>query len=139
VPRGAYPARAMNERRWESLTDRQRAILEASTPVWEHALARETQAAVVAGEAFGRRAGVRFHPASVEDQRRFDALYERDARRNAQALHRFGIDGLAVFNDARRIAAGIEQTGEVRCGTERAVERAGGTAASPPAMEAAQH
>lgn len=117
VPRGAYPARAMSERRWKALTARDRAILEASTPVWEAAIARQTRAAVAAGEAFGRRRGIEFHPASPEDQRRFDALYDRDEERNAHALARYGIDGSAVFDAARRIAEGIEQTGTVLCGT----------------------
>ncbi len=115
VPRGAYPARAMGERRWESLPPRDRAILDASTEVWETALARETQAAVATGEAFGRQSGVQFFQPSADDQRRFDALYERDAQRNARELERYGIGGMAVFDDARRIAAGIERTGQVRC------------------------
>ena len=34
-----------------------------------------------------------------------------DALRGAQSLSRFGIDGVAVFRDARQIAKGIEQTG----------------------------
>lgn len=115
VPRGAYPARAMSERRWEALSARQRTLFSASSAVWEAALARETAAAVDAGEAFGRSAGVRFQTASAADQRRFDSLYERDARRNARALERYGIDGIPVFNDARRIARGIERTGRVDC------------------------
>jgi TRAP-type C4-dicarboxylate transport system substrate-binding protein len=120
VPRGAYPARAMSERRWETLPARDQAILEASRSVWEAALAQQTRAAVAAGEAYGRSEGVQFHSASVEDQRRFDSLYERDARRNARALERYGIDGLAVFDDARRIAEGIEETGRADCGTKEA-------------------
>lgn len=119
VPRGAYPARAMSERRWEALPARDRAILEASTSVWEAAMARDTRAAVAAGEAFGRTQGVRFSPASPEDQRRFDALYERDAERNARSLARYGINGLAVFDAARRLAQGIGQTGTVECGKIR--------------------
>ncbi|MGH8216984.1 MAG: TRAP transporter substrate-binding protein DctP [Steroidobacteraceae bacterium] len=133
VPRGAYPARAMSGRRWEALPARDRTILEASTPVWEAAMARETRAAVVAGEAFGRRQGIEFHPASPEDQGRFDALYGRDEERNARSLVRYGINGLAVFDTARRIAAGIEQTGMVVCGkrpgsgNRTAVQRAAAT------------
>lgn len=116
IPRGAYPARAMNERRWEALPVRDRAILEASTPVWEAAMALDTRGAVAAGEAFGRRDGVHFYPASPQDQSRFDTLYERDAERNARSLERYGIDGSAVFDTARRIAQGIGETGMVHCG-----------------------
>jgi len=123
VPRGAYPARAMSERRWDALSARDRAILQASTPVWEAAMARETRAAVAAGEDFGRSHGVQFQAASPEDQRRFDALYQRDEERNARSLARYGIDGVAVFDTARRIAAGIEQTKSVVCGKSGYEER----------------
>jgi len=119
IPRGAYPARAMSERRWEGLPARDRAILEASTPVWEAAMARETRSAVAAGEAFGRRQGVQFHSASADDQRRFDALYDRDAERNARSLARFGIDGLTVLHSARRMAQAIDDTGTIECGKHR--------------------
>lgn len=115
VPRGAYPARAMSLKRWQALSDQERAVLEASIPVWEAALSRETQAAVRSGEAEGRAQGVTFIPIAAQDQRRFDELYERDALRNARGLARFGIDGVAVFDQAQKVAAGIGRTGNVVC------------------------
>jgi TRAP-type C4-dicarboxylate transport system substrate-binding protein len=115
VPRGAYPARAMGEKRWQSLAPEERAVLEASIPVWEAALSKETQAAVRSGETEGRAQGVKFIPIGAADQQRFDELYAEDAGKDAQSLSRFGIDGTAVFNDARHIAQGIERTGQVIC------------------------
>jgi TRAP-type C4-dicarboxylate transport system substrate-binding protein len=115
VPRGAYPSRAMSEKRWQSLTPQERSVLEASIPVWEAALSKETQAAVKSGEAEGRVQHVQFIPIAGEEQRRFDELYEKDASRDADALGRLGIDGGAVFRDARRVAEGIVQTGMVTC------------------------
>jgi TRAP-type C4-dicarboxylate transport system substrate-binding protein len=115
VPRGAYPSRAMGERRWNALSDQERAILEASISVWEAALSRETLAAVKSGEAEGRAQHVAFIPVAPDEQRRFDELYEDDAARNAASLDRFGIDGMAVFRDARQVAEGIERTGTVTC------------------------
>jgi len=115
VPRGAYPARAMGQKRWQVLTPEERAILEASIPVWEAALSKETQAAVRSGEIEGHAQGVHFIPIGAADQRRFDDLYEEDAGRAAQSLSRFDINGTAVFNDARQIARGITQTGRVIC------------------------
>ncbi|HEY1312224.1 MAG TPA: TRAP transporter substrate-binding protein DctP [Steroidobacteraceae bacterium] len=115
VPRGAYPSRAMGDKRWRSLTPEERAILEASIPVWEAALSTETQAAARSGEIEGRAQGVRFIPIGAAEQRRFDDLYEEDAGRAAQSLSRFDIDGTAVFNEARQIAKGLEQTGQVVC------------------------
>jgi TRAP-type transport system periplasmic protein len=115
VPRGAYPARAIGEKKWQSLSAQQRDVLEASIPVWEAALDRETLAAVQSGEAEGRIQHVQFIPIDAANQRRFDQLYEEEAARSARDLGRFGIDGTAIFLDARRIAGGIESTGEVTC------------------------
>ena len=115
VPRGAYPARAMNEERWRALSDHDRAVLDASTAIWEAALDAQTQAAVASGEAQGRRDGVTFSTIDPADQHRFDALYERDAGHGADALAEFGIDGRSVFDAARRITGSIPTTGAVDC------------------------
>ena len=116
IPRGAYPARAMGRRCWQSLSDADRAVLKAAIPVWEAAMAKEIRAAETAGEAEGRRLGVDFIDIAPEEQQRFDALYEAEGERNARDLGRFGIDGISVFRRARRIARGIERTGKVMCG-----------------------
>jgi TRAP-type transport system periplasmic protein len=115
VPRGAYPSRAMGEKRWAELTPQDQAVLEASIPIWEAALSNETRNAVRSGQVEGRAEGVQFTPFGAADQRRFDDLYEEDAARAAASLSRFEIDGNAVFNDARQIAKGIEQSGRVSC------------------------
>jgi TRAP-type transport system periplasmic protein len=115
VPRGAYPARAMGERRWNELTPQQQRVLEASMPIWEASLAKETGAAVKIGEAEGRAQQVEFIPVAVQDQQRFDELYGEDALHNAEALKRLGIDGVSVFRDARQIALGIRESGTVAC------------------------
>jgi TRAP-type C4-dicarboxylate transport system substrate-binding protein len=115
VPRGAYPARAMGERRWNALNPQEQRLLEASIPIWEAAIAKETRAAVQSGEMEGRAQQVQFIPVSAPEQKRFDELYEEDAARGADMLSNLGIDGAAVFRDARQIARGIEQTGTVTC------------------------
>jgi TRAP-type C4-dicarboxylate transport system substrate-binding protein len=115
VPRGAYPSRAISELRWNALTLRQRQVLEASIPIWEAALSKETHAAVQVGETEGRAQHVQFIPVSPEVQQQFDDLYEKDALRDAQSLSRFGIDAVPVFHEARNIARGIQSTGAVNC------------------------
>jgi TRAP-type C4-dicarboxylate transport system substrate-binding protein len=119
VPRGAYPARAMGERRWRSLSDQQRALLEESIPIWESALAEQTQAAVLSGEAQGRQDGVTFLPIAAAEQQRFDQLYEHDAESNAAQLQADGIDDMAVFRQARGIAHRIAASGAVLCDSGR--------------------
>lgn len=101
VPRGAYPARAMNLAVWQRLTPEQQRVLESGIPVWEAALAQENRAAAERGLAEARARNVSFTQVSAEDQGRFDRLYLEDAERNARALERFGIDGLATFRLAR--------------------------------------
>jgi TRAP-type transport system periplasmic protein len=115
VPRGGYPARAMGERRWLSLSAQQRDVLERAIPIWESAMAEQTTAAVVSGEAQGHKDGVKFLPIDGAEQTRFDALYEQEAQRNARVLNAVGVDALPVFESARRIAQGIGQTGQVNC------------------------
>jgi TRAP-type transport system periplasmic protein len=102
VPRGAYPARAISLRRWAKLSPADREVLEESISVWEAALARQTDRAQAEGEAAARAGGVRELQIAAGDQQRFDALYLQDARRGAADLARFGIDGVPIFETARR-------------------------------------
>jgi TRAP-type C4-dicarboxylate transport system substrate-binding protein len=112
VPRGAYPARAIGLDRWEALSDDHRAVLEASIPVWEAALADENRRALDAGWEFAKEQGVVESIVSAEDQQAFDALYIREAERNAASLARYDIDGLEVLATAR---ASIGSDGSIRC------------------------
>jgi hypothetical protein len=112
VPRGAYPARAMRTQRWEQLTEAQQAVLESGIAVWEEALARLTDAALLEGQELAIAEGVKFTPITAAEQARFDALYLQEAERNAAALERYGIDGRAVFAVAR---ASVGDKGEISC------------------------
>jgi TRAP-type C4-dicarboxylate transport system substrate-binding protein len=112
VPRGAYPARAMNLATWNKLTPRQRRVLESGILVWEAALAEENRAAADRGIAEARSRGIAFSKVSDADQERFDQLYLDEAQRNARGLERFGIDGMATFRLAR---ASIPARDRVKC------------------------
>jgi TRAP-type C4-dicarboxylate transport system substrate-binding protein len=112
VPRGAYPARAMSLQRWNALSARQRAVLEAATPVWEKAIAEENRAAAERGLAEARKRHIQVTQVSAAEQERFDRLYLEEAQVNARALERFGIDGLATFRLAR---ASIPARDRVEC------------------------
>lgn len=112
VPRGAYPARAIGRERWEQLSESQRAVLEASIPVWEAALAEENRRALEAGRSYAIEQGIIMTVISADDQRSFDTLYAREAERSAAELERYGIDGRSVLETAR---ASIDQTGDIQC------------------------
>ncbi len=112
VPRGAYPARAMNEKRWRSLEEWQRELLQRSKPVWEAALADEIRRS----EAVGRAAGkgkIMFSLPDPAEQQRFDEVYLKDAAVNARRLEQFGIDGPTAFRLARNSVVGRDT---IRCG-----------------------
>ncbi len=105
VPRGAYAARAIGLQRWQSLTDEERAILEEGVAVWEHALDQELQRAQIAGEAAGRQHEMTFTNLPEADKRRFLDVYNEVAERNARRSVRYEIDGLRLFNYARKVVA----------------------------------
>ena len=101
IPRGAYAARAMGERRWRTLDDAQRAILEEGVEVWQQALESELHAAELAGDALGREHGVVYTAPPRDDVRKFLEGYDHFAERSAQRLERFGIDGMTAYRIAR--------------------------------------
>ena len=105
IPRGAYAARAIGERRWQSLTEAQRAILREGVDVWERALESQLLAAEHAGETLGREHGVVYTRPAPADVRRFLDGYDEFAMRGAAKLERFGIDGLTTYRHARAIVA----------------------------------
>lgn len=119
IPRGAYAARAIGERRWRSLTAEQRALLERSTGIWEKALAKELLIANDVGFTAGREHHVEFHDMPAAEQARFDALYERDGEVRARALARFGIDGMPTYRLARSLAAQVTDDSGIRCSRDQ--------------------
>jgi TRAP-type C4-dicarboxylate transport system substrate-binding protein len=112
VWRGAYPSRTMGMKRWNSLTDAQRRVLEEGIPVWERALAEENRRALDEGWKFAEKAGIVASELPAAEQQRFDELYLREAGRNAESLERYGIDGVKVFRTAR---ASVGADGSVTC------------------------
>ena len=115
IPRGAYAARAMDERRWNALSDAHRELLERSMAVWEQALDDEIIKADAVGERAAHEEGVAFNAFSPEDQKKFDEMYARDGETRAAALKRYGIDGLASFRLARAATATLADSPTVRC------------------------
>ena len=118
VPRGAYAARAIGERRWRQLTDSERGILRESVRAWERALERELRQAETAGDLAGHAAGMSFNAPSVADSARFIAVYNEVAERNARLAKRFDIDALRSFHYARAVVARAVSDGQVACGGE---------------------
>ncbi|HEY5807388.1 MAG TPA: TRAP transporter substrate-binding protein DctP [Povalibacter sp.] len=110
IPRGAYAARAMGERRWTALEPWQRKLLQRGIAIWEDALASELIAANQAGYAMGREQGVTFFTMPPAERARFETIYVRDGETRARSLTQFDIDGLPTFERALelvpRIAAG---------------------------------
>jgi TRAP-type C4-dicarboxylate transport system substrate-binding protein len=110
--RGAYPARAMSLKVWETLPAEAQAVLERSIPVWEQAMMTEITSAEARGVAFGQKEGVDFIPFDAADQVKLDALY------NAKALDeatRFG--GGHALSAERVLARAQDVVAALRAGT----------------------
>jgi TRAP-type C4-dicarboxylate transport system substrate-binding protein len=122
IPRGAYAGRAMNERRWKTLSDEHRALLERSIAVWEQALDREILAANVVGERAAREEGIVFSELDAADQAKFDEVYARDGETRAAELKRYGIDGLASFRLARATTASLAHSPTIVCPSSQSSE-----------------
>ena len=118
VPRGAYAARAIGLKRWNSLTDEERAILQEGVAVWERELEVQLRQAEVAGEAAGRESGMTFTAPTAADTARFLAVYNEVAERNARLASRFEVDGLGLFRYARSVVSHAVTTGRVECAGE---------------------
>jgi TRAP-type C4-dicarboxylate transport system substrate-binding protein len=105
VPRGAYAARAMGTKRWNSLNTDQQALLTQGSAIWEAALQEELLKANLAGEQVGHEQQLEFIAMPATDTQRFLDTYNQFAERGAQGLARFDIDGMTSFRNARAIAA----------------------------------
>jgi len=119
VPRGAYAARAIGLRRWNSLTDQHRAILHEGVAVWERELEEQLRLAETAGDAAGHELGMTFIAPSDADVARFLSVYNEVAEHNARLATRFDIDGLSLFHYARAVVARAGTTGQVQCDGEK--------------------
>lgn len=113
VPRGAYPARAMNLARWNALSPADQQVLTESGAVWEAALAREIKGAWQKGYDDAVKHHIAILPMPAADQAKFDALYLHDAEVNARGLGRLGIDGLGAFKAAR---SAVKARDQISCG-----------------------
>ena len=119
IPRGAYAARAIGLRRWNTLSDDERAILREGVSVWERELEEQLRQAEIAGEAAGRKIGMNFTTPAEADVTRFLAVYNEVAERNALLASRYEVDGLGLFRYARKVVARAVATGQVECAGEK--------------------
>jgi TRAP-type C4-dicarboxylate transport system substrate-binding protein len=103
IPRGAYAARAMGMKRWNSLNSSQQELLKRSEEVWERALASELKKANDAGEIAGHQQHMEFTSMPIREQESFLAVYNELAEQNAMHLRRFGLDGVDTFRYARKV------------------------------------
>jgi TRAP-type transport system periplasmic protein len=103
--RGAYPARALSDLAYRRLPPDLQKLILASKPAWEAALNREILKAEQAGIDYAAGHGVELLPFAPAEQRRFDALYNKFALSQAQALAKFQLDGVPVFHAAQRLVA----------------------------------
>lgn len=117
--RGAYPARAISEQRWQRLPADLRAVMTRGQAVWEGALTRELTKAEEEGIAFGKSHGVAFTQVSAQDQQAFDTLYNRNGLRAAREMVRFGKDATPIFHEAQALIARSQGGALPACSTDQ--------------------
>ncbi|HYM34994.1 MAG TPA: TRAP transporter substrate-binding protein DctP [Steroidobacteraceae bacterium] len=115
IPRGAYAARAMGEKRWNTLTSEQQTLLTRGSAVWEAALQEELLKANRAGEQAAQQEHMEFTSMPPKETERFLEIYNQFAERGAQSLARFDIDGLSTYQRARAIAQRINADQSAEC------------------------
>lgn len=104
--RGAYPARAMSDKAWQRLTPELRQVLKDAQPIWEAALSRQILSAEDRGMEKGKALGMHITDAlPPADQERFRALYAENARRIADELSHFNVDGRPILAHAQELIA----------------------------------
>jgi TRAP-type C4-dicarboxylate transport system substrate-binding protein len=107
IARGAYAARAMSNQAYRRLPPDLQRLMDDSRRIWEAALDRQISSSVAAGEAFGRKHGVNFAPASAADQTKWNIAYNAGALDSARGLKRYGLDGETVFRRAQTAVSEI--------------------------------
>jgi TRAP-type C4-dicarboxylate transport system substrate-binding protein len=115
IPRGAYAARAMGLKRWQSLTPEQQHLLQRSEAIWEQALSVELKKANLAGEQAGHEQKMQFTSMPDADQQRFFEIYNRIAERSAGNLKQHDIDGLPTYRYARQVAEQLRTDHTLEC------------------------
>lgn len=100
IARGAYPARAISMKVWDTLSAESRALLMEAKTVWEQALAEEVRGSLDEGYQLAKEKGVQFHTIPEAEQVAFHTLYADFARTSAAALKQYGIDGMRVLEAA---------------------------------------
>ncbi|OFC71200.1 TRAP transporter substrate-binding protein [Alteromonas confluentis] len=110
--RGAYPARAMSEKVWQSLPADIQRIFEEEQATWEQNLKVYLQEAEQKGLDFARDNKMTFHSFSQQDQQQFDQLYNQMARKEAIGLNEFNVDGEAIFQKAQDL---IQAGSPIQC------------------------
>lgn len=103
--RGAYPARAISEKSWLTLSAEQQKIMIDGRPLWQGALARELRKSENKGLAFGKKQGMQFHDFPADEQQKFDLLFNEVALEQALLIKSLNIDAEPVFRSAQRIIA----------------------------------
>ncbi len=117
--RGAYPSRAMSAKTWARLSEADRAILEASSEVWDQAMHDLITEADAKGAAFGAERGIIFVDFDAADQAKLDALYNDVAMKAAEGLRRDDVDGVPIYELAQDVVTQLNAGTPPECARGR--------------------
>lgn len=103
ISRGAYPARAMSQKTFNSLPADLQAVLRDSQIVWEAAIREKMTAAQTSGADYARAQGMEFLAFDAEDQLKFDGLYNEQAAETARRAQAADLDAQGMFTLAQHV------------------------------------
>lgn len=116
IPRGAYPARAISNRRFAQLPQSVRDLLERSERHWEAAIARQVEGALDRGKAAGAAEGVEFIALAPSEDDRLQQLYSDHSFELAMELQARGIPAEEIIKASWAVSDQAAATGALNCG-----------------------
>ncbi|MFT4089336.1 MAG: TRAP transporter substrate-binding protein DctP [Asticcacaulis sp.] len=103
ISRGAYPARAMSQKKFNTLPKDLQDLLRNSQSVWEEAIKDKMTAAQTSGADYAREQGMEFLPFDAAEQIRFDGLYNEQAAETARLAQSDHLNAEGMFTLAQRV------------------------------------
>jgi TRAP-type C4-dicarboxylate transport system substrate-binding protein len=100
---GPFPEKAMSLKSWDKLPKDIQKIFEQSGDKWTMFQLEEVEKTAQAGLEFAKQSGITFLEMPSKDIQAFNAVFDEEAMKSAQALDAKGLPGTKMFQEAKQI------------------------------------
>jgi TRAP-type transport system periplasmic protein len=100
---GPFPEKAMSLKSWDKLPKDIQKVFEQSGDKWTMFQLEEVEKTAQSGLEFAKQSGVTFLEIPSKDIQAFNAVFDEEAMKSAQALDAKGLPGTKMFQEAKRI------------------------------------